>query len=188
MTTGDGADGAVTRITNSLLSVSLNGLDLRVRARKKGFAGTFTLFGLGDGEMVHAAVRAGGTAGRVTRGRTRRRGLDLATTPGRLWLVLIGLVLLSLAWGALAAFTATQYSAAAASVVTTREPLSLDAQRIYSTLSDANDAATTAFLTGGIEPAATDAALPGRHQPRRRPASRAPPPRAGRAPGTRRGT
>ena len=105
--------------------------------------------------MAHAAVRAGGTAGRVTRGRTRRRGLDLATTPGRLWLVLIGLVLLSLAWGALAAFTATQYSAAAASVVSTREPLSLDAQRIYSTLSDANDAATTAFLTGGIEPAAT---------------------------------
>ena len=35
MTTGDGADGAVTRITNSLLSVSLNGLDLRVKARKK---------------------------------------------------------------------------------------------------------------------------------------------------------
>jgi hypothetical protein len=105
--------------------------------------------------MVDAAVRAGGAAGRVTRGRIRRRGPDLATTPGRLWLALIGLVLLSLAWGALAAFTATHYSAAAASVVSTREPLSLDAQRIYSTLSDANDAATTAFLTGGIEPAAT---------------------------------
>ena len=102
--------------------------------------------------MAHAEVRARGAAGRVTRGRTRRRGLDLATTPGRLWLVLIGLVLLSLAWGALAAFTATQYSAAAASVVSTREPLSLDAQRIYSTLSDANDAATTAFLAGGLEP------------------------------------
>jgi hypothetical protein len=104
--------------------------------------------------MVHAAVRAGGAAGRVARERTRRRGLDLATTPGRLWLVLIGLVLLSLAWGALAAFTATRYSAAASSVVSTREPLSLDAQRIYSKLEDANDAATTAFLTGGIEPAA----------------------------------
>jgi hypothetical protein len=42
-------------------------------------------------------------------------------------------------------------------VVSTREPLSLDAQRIYARLSDANDAATTAFLTGGIEPAATKA-------------------------------
>jgi hypothetical protein len=104
--------------------------------------------------MVHAAVRAGGAAGRAARGRVRQRGLDLATTPGRLWLVLIGLVLLSLAWGALAAFTATKYASAASSVVTTREPLSLDAQRIYAKLSDANDAATTAFLTGGIEPAA----------------------------------
>jgi hypothetical protein len=104
--------------------------------------------------MVHAAVRVGGAAGRAARGRVRRRGLDLATTPGRLWLVLIGLVLLSLAWGALAAFTATRYASAASSVVTTREPLSLDAQRIYAKLSDANDAATTAFLTGGIEPAA----------------------------------
>lgn len=104
--------------------------------------------------MVHAAVRAGGAAGRAARGRVRQRGLDLATTPGRLWLVLIGLVLLSLAWGALAAFTVTRYASAASSVVTTREPLSLDAQRIYAKLSDANDTATTAFLTGGIEPAA----------------------------------
>ena len=39
--------------------------------------------------------------------------------------------------------------------MTAREPLSLDAQQIYSQLSDANDAATTAFLTGGLEPAAT---------------------------------
>jgi hypothetical protein len=102
--------------------------------------------------MVHAAVRAREAAGPL-RGRIRRRGLDLATTPGRLWLVLIGLILLSLAWGALAAFTSGRYAAAAASVVTTREPLSLDAQQIYAKLSDANDAATTAFLTGGIEPA-----------------------------------
>jgi hypothetical protein len=105
--------------------------------------------------MAHATARAGQAAGRVPRGRVRRRGLDLATTPGRLWLVLIGLVLLALAWGTLAAFTAGRYAAAASSVVSTREPLSLDAQRIYAKLSDANDAATTAFLTGGIEPAAT---------------------------------
>jgi hypothetical protein len=105
--------------------------------------------------MVHATVRAGGTAGRGARGRIRRRRLDLATTPGRLSLVLIGLVLLALAWGTLAAFTAGRYAAAVSSVVNTREPLSLDAQQIYAKLSDASDAATTAFLTGGIEPAAT---------------------------------
>jgi hypothetical protein len=105
--------------------------------------------------MVHAAVGVGSAAGGAVPWRARGRRLDLATTPGRLWLVLIGLVLLSLAWGALAAFTALQYASAASSVVTTREPLSLAAQQIYSRLSDANDAATTAFLTGGIEPAAT---------------------------------
>jgi hypothetical protein len=104
--------------------------------------------------MVQAAVRVGGAAGQVAPGRIRRRRLDLATTPGRLRLALIGLVLLSLAWGALAAFTAMRYASAASSVVSTREPLSLDAQQIYSRLSDADDAATTAFLTGGIEPAA----------------------------------
>ena len=90
-------------------------------------------------------------------GRLRQRRLDLTTTPGRLRLLLGVLVLLCLAWGALAAFTASQYVAAASSVVNIREPLSLDAQQIYSRLSDANDAATTAFLTGGLEPAATRA-------------------------------
>ena len=105
--------------------------------------------------MVHAAVRAGRTAGATVPGRLRQRRLDLTTTPGRLRLLVGGLVLLSLAWGALAAFTASQYAAAASSVVTVREPLSLDAQQIYSRLSDANDAATTAFLTVGLEPAVT---------------------------------
>lgn len=104
--------------------------------------------------MVHAAVRAGGAVGRAVPGPAGRRRLDL-TTPGRLWLVLVVLVLLSLAWGALAAFTAVRYASAASSVVTAREPLSLSAQQIYAHLSDANDAAATAFLTGGIEPAAT---------------------------------
>jgi hypothetical protein len=105
--------------------------------------------------MVHAAVRAGGAAGGAVPGRTRRRRLDLATTPGRLWLVLMGLVALSLAWGALSSFTAVQYSSAASSVVHTREQLSLAAQQIFSRLSDADDAAATAFLTTGPEPAGT---------------------------------
>ena len=119
--------------------------------------------------MAHAAVRADGSASTVpastvptgtvstgtgAAGRIRRRRLDLATTPGRLRLVLVGLVLLSLAWGALAAFTAVKYQSAASDVVSTREPLSLTAQQIYSRLSDANDAAATAFLTVGPEPAA----------------------------------
>jgi hypothetical protein len=105
--------------------------------------------------MVHAAVRAGRTAGATVPGRLRQRRLDLTTTPGRMRLLLGVLVLLSLAWGGVATFTASQYATATSSVVNVREPLSFDAQQIYSRLSDANDAAATAFLTGGLEPAAT---------------------------------
>jgi hypothetical protein len=107
--------------------------------------------------MASTAVSAGGLAGpTVPAGprRFRRFRPTLSTTPGRLRLLLIIGVLLSLAWGALAGFTASQYATAASSVVATREPLSLDAQQIYSRLSDANDAAATAFLTGGLEPPA----------------------------------
>jgi hypothetical protein len=84
--------------------------------------------------------------------RSRRVRLNVSTTPGRLRLLLAILVLLSLGWGALAAFAVQQYASAASGVVDTREPLSLDALQIYQRLSDANDAAATAFLTGGLEP------------------------------------
>jgi hypothetical protein len=104
--------------------------------------------------MASTAVSAGGLAGPTVHAGPRRFRPTLSTTPGRLRLLLIVGVLLCLAWGALAGFTASQYATAASSVVTTREPLSLDAQQIYSRLSDANDAAATAFLTGGLEPPA----------------------------------
>jgi hypothetical protein len=64
------------------------------------------------------------------------------------------LVLLSLAWGALAAFTVSRHASAASSVVAVREPLSIDAQQIYQHLSDADNTAATAFLAGGLEPPA----------------------------------
>jgi len=80
--------------------------------------------------------------------------LDTATTPSRLRLLLAGLVVLSLAWGVLAALTAEQHASAAADVVAVSEPLSLDAEQIYQSLSDADATAATAFLVGGLEPAA----------------------------------
>ncbi len=80
--------------------------------------------------------------------------LDAATTPGRLRLLLAGLVVLSLAWGVLAALTAEQHASAAADVVAVSEPLSLDAEQIYQSLSDADATAASAFLVGGLEPAA----------------------------------
>ena len=95
----------------------------------------------------------------VTRAPTVQRAwplsrLDTATTPRRLGLWLVGLVVLSLAWGVLAALTAEQHASAAANVVAVSEPLSLDAEQIYQSLSDADATAATAFLSGGLEPAA----------------------------------
>jgi len=89
----------------------------------------------------------------VPRARWRSR-LQRAATPVKLRLLLVFLVLLSLAWGAVAALTANQHAAAAASVVTVSEPLSLDAELIYQSLSDADATEANAFLAGGLEPAA----------------------------------
>jgi hypothetical protein len=80
--------------------------------------------------------------------------VDTATTPGKLRLLLVILVVLSLAWGVLATLTADQHASAAADVVAAREPLTLDAQQIYRGLSDADATAASAFLSGGLEPAA----------------------------------
>jgi hypothetical protein len=89
-----------------------------------------------------------------TVGRTLRRpGLDTATTPGRLRLLLIALVIVSLAWGVLATLTAEQHASAAGEVVAVSEPLTLDAEQIYRSLSDADATAANAFLSGGLEPA-----------------------------------
>src|SRR5579859_8000572 len=101
----------------------------------------------------------GVSPGPVTRTPAVRRAwqlsrLDTATTPGRLWLLLVGLVALCLAWGVLAALTAEQHASAAADVVAVSEPLSLDAEQVYQSLSDADATAASAFLAGGLEPAA----------------------------------
>ncbi len=74
--------------------------------------------------------------------------------PGTLRLLLAGLAGAALAWGALTAWTVSQHAAAAGDVVSASEPLSLDAQRMYQALSDADVTATTAFLAGPREPLA----------------------------------
>ena len=82
-----------------------------------------------------------------------RSRLEGETTPARLRLLLALLILLCLAWGALAALTADQHASAAADVVAVSEPLSLDAEQVYTSLSDADAIAASAFLAGGLEPA-----------------------------------
>jgi hypothetical protein len=104
-----------------------------------------TIVGVSPGQQAPAsAVRPAGWRSRLER----------ATTPRRLGLLLALLVLLSVAWGVLAALTADQHASAAADVVAVSEPLSLDAEQIYTSLSDADATAANAFLVGGLEPAA----------------------------------
>ena len=89
----------------------------------------------------------------LARGAWWRSRLEGATTPTRLGLLLAVLIVLSLVWGVLAGLTASQHAAAAADVVAVSEPLSLDAEQIYTSLSDAGATAASAFLAGGLEPA-----------------------------------
>ena len=112
--------------------------------------------GFGGRHMTSSVVISPGPATRAPamRGALRRSGLDTATTPGRLRLLLVTLVILSLAWGVVVALIADQHASAAANVVAVSEPLSLDAEQIYQSLSDADATAANAFLSGGLEPAA----------------------------------
>ena len=79
------------------------------------------------------------------------RRLSAATTPTRLRILMISLLVVALAWGAVGAWTVSQHASAAGDVVSTSEPLSLSAQQMYRSLADADVTATTAFLTGPSE-------------------------------------
>jgi hypothetical protein len=86
--------------------------------------------------------------------RRRRTGrLEAATTPTLLRILMIVLLLASLAWGAVGAWAVNQHASAAQNVVSTSEPLSLSAQQMYRSLSDADVTAATAFLNGPSIPA-----------------------------------
>ena len=76
------------------------------------------------------------------------------TTPGQLRLLLALLIVLSLGWGVVAAWTVALHQSAAGAVVNTNEPLSLDAQEIYQSLSDAQVTVSAAFLASPDEPLA----------------------------------
>jgi hypothetical protein len=86
--------------------------------------------------------------------RRRRPGrLAASTTPTLLRILMIILLLASLAWGAVGAWAVNQHASAAQNVVSTSEPLSLSAQQMYRSLSDADVTAATAFLNGPSVPA-----------------------------------
>lgn len=80
-----------------------------------------------------------------------RRSLAGTGTPAVLRLLLVGLVAASAVWGAVGAWTVSQHASAASEIVAASEPLSLAAQQMYQSLSDADVTATTAILVGPPE-------------------------------------
>ncbi|MET7849158.1 hypothetical protein ABZT48_13170 [Streptomyces avermitilis] len=77
------------------------------------------------------------------------------TEPGRLRLIGAVLALLVVAFGAVTAWQMTDRSAAADDVLHSSQPLSAGAADIYRSLADANTTASSGFLAGGEEPAAS---------------------------------
>jgi hypothetical protein len=94
-----------------------------------------------------ATVTRSGTATRdptLARGPAARRGFAFpraSTTPGKVRLIRIGLVIACLGWGALAALMVGQHASAAGDVASVSEPLSLEAQQMYQSLAGADGSA-----------------------------------------------
>ncbi|MEV8597845.1 hypothetical protein [Streptomyces sp. NPDC052012] len=77
------------------------------------------------------------------------------TEPGRLRIIGAVLAALVLTFGAVTAWQMTDRASAADAVLTSSQPLSSDAADIYRSLADANTAASSGFLAGGQETAAS---------------------------------
>lgn len=108
-----------------------------------------TVTPVSPGNVTSSPVQqvAAATDGGRSRAQRRRR-----STPGALRLIMIGLVALAVGWGALAAITVAQHAAGATQAVSTSEPLSIEAEQIYSSLADADVAVSTGYLYGKQAP------------------------------------
>ncbi|MET9226070.1 hypothetical protein [Lentzea sp. NPDC003310] len=82
-----------------------------------------------------------------------RRVTGLArSTPGRLSLIVVVLVVASLASGWLTTWSVNRQERALDDLATRSEPLAHAAQEVYRALQDADATAASAFLSGGLEP------------------------------------
>jgi hypothetical protein len=77
-----------------------------------------------------------------------------ATTPGKLTVVTVGLVVLGLVSGLVGLVAVQRRAALVRDVGQLSGPLSVHAQNLYRSLSDADATAASAFLTNGVEPPA----------------------------------
>ncbi|WP_083268381.1 hypothetical protein [Lentzea guizhouensis] len=83
-----------------------------------------------------------------------RRVTGLArSTPGRLSLIILLLVLGAVLSGALTTYSVIRQAQALDDLATRSEPLAHAAQEVYRALQDADATAASAFLSGGLEPA-----------------------------------
>jgi hypothetical protein len=77
---------------------------------------------------------------------------SVASTPGRLFLVGVGLVVLALLTGMVGALAMQQKQSTIDNLISQREPVAAASQQIYRSLSDADATAASAFLAGGTIP------------------------------------
>ena len=99
-----------------------------------------------------AAARRGVLGMPATAVRRARR--SAASTPGRLFVVGVGLVVLALLTGVTAVFALQEKQATIDNLIAHREPVAAASQQIYRSLSDADATAASAFLSGGTPPKA----------------------------------
>jgi hypothetical protein len=92
------------------------------------------------------------TAQRGSTVRNLRGAVVARTTQTKLWLLLLALLALTSLWGAVAASSIAGQASAADNVRAVSEPLSLESQQIYRSLSDADATEAAAFLSSGEEP------------------------------------
>ncbi|WP_314038335.1 hypothetical protein [Dietzia sp. CH92] len=108
--------------------------------------------------------RSGGTAGsgdagaalaprHPVRRRAARFWSDVLTTPGRMSVFALLALVTVLAGGIVASSTITQRQSYHETLLAEVEPVANASQTLYSSLTIADSAANTAFITGGIEPA-----------------------------------
>ena len=107
-----------------------------------------TLEGLGTGVAPARAGRRRGVRAGAALAWVRER---LATTPGRLVLISISVVVGAVVFGAIATGAEQSRERAARAAGTQTEPLLVHAARLYTALSDANANEGTALLSGGVE-------------------------------------
>lgn len=85
-------------------------------------------------------------------GRLRRLRELRHHTPGRLQLIMSGLIALALTVGLTAGLTARATAAGTDDLGNRTQPLLIEAETIYTSLADADATAAQAFLAGGLEP------------------------------------